>query len=215
MIYADIESVPSGKYAVVYADPPWRYIPNIPDRRRTRQGRTVVGTRIRAKNSSPDNHYQTMDPLEIAAMDVGRVAADDAWLLMWFVWSKMKEAIHVCEAWGFRCANVPFVWVKTSPTTGRPVAGQGMTTRMGCEGCLVGKRGSLRRRAFDVDQVIMAPRTKHSEKPHAVRAGIEALLGDVARIELFARKEYPGWDQMGDQVQPSGPSVAHGWWWEK
>ena len=29
---------------------------------------------------------------------------------------------------------------------------------------------------------------------------IEALMGDVPRIELFARERIPGWDCWGDEV---------------
>ena len=32
------------------------------------------------------------------------------------------------------------------------------------------------------------------------RARIEALMGDVPRIELFARERAPGWDVWGDEV---------------
>ena len=31
-----------------------------------------------------------------------------------------------------------------------------------------------------------------------------ALMGDVPRIELFARERAPGWDAWGDEIQEDG-----------
>jgi len=201
LIYRDIGEVIDGgrKYSVIYADPPWKYMPDIGDRRRTINGVRTKQARSRCSNSSPDAHYGTRRPSEIREMPVGRICADNAVLLMWFVSSLAEEAHAICRAWGFRVANYPFCWVKTGKD-GRPVAGQGWTTRMGCELVLLGRRGYMPRKAFDVDQVVMARRRRHSEKPDAVRAGIEELWPGEYRIELFARKVHDGWDAMGDQA---------------
>ena len=41
---------------------------------------------------------------------------------------------------------------------------------------------------------------EHSKKPDEARRRIEALMGDVPRIELFARQATPGWDVWGNEV---------------
>lgn len=41
---------------------------------------------------------------------------------------------------------------------------------------------------------------KLSRKPDEVRRRIEALMGDVPRVELFARLPAPGWDVWGNEV---------------
>lgn len=41
---------------------------------------------------------------------------------------------------------------------------------------------------------------RHSRKPAEVRERIVRLLGDVPRIELFARERVPGWDAWGNEV---------------
>ena len=51
-----------------------------------------------------------------------------------------------------------------------------------------------------VHSLICAPVGKHSQKPKEARERIEALMGDVPRIELFARERIPGWDCWGDEV---------------
>ena len=41
---------------------------------------------------------------------------------------------------------------------------------------------------------------EHSKKPSAVRDKIVEFLGDLPRIELFARQHADGWDCWGDEV---------------
>ena len=42
--------------------------------------------------------------------------------------------------------------------------------------------------------------TEFSQKPEEARRRGEALMGDVPRIELFARASPPGWDVWGNEV---------------
>ena len=42
---------------------------------------------------------------------------------------------------------------------------------------------------------------EHSKKPQEARERIVQLMGDVPRIELFARKKTPGWDVWGNEVE--------------
>lgn len=44
------------------------------------------------------------------------------------------------------------------------------------------------------------PIEKHSKKPDIVRDRIVQLMGDVPRIELFAREKYPGWICIGNEI---------------
>ena len=41
---------------------------------------------------------------------------------------------------------------------------------------------------------------EHSKKPEEARRRIEALMGDVPRVELFARRPASGWDVWGNEV---------------
>ncbi len=43
----------------------------------------------------------------------------------------------------------------------------------------------------------------HSKKPDEAREKIVALMGDVPRVELFARQTAPGWDVWGNEVEPT------------
>ena len=44
---------------------------------------------------------------------------------------------------------------------------------------------------------------QHSKKPDEVRQKIVKLMGDVPRVELFARQQTPGWDVWGNEVESS------------
>jgi N6-adenosine-specific RNA methylase IME4 len=51
-----------------------------------------------------------------------------------------------------------------------------------------------------VHQVIISHVEEHSKKPDEARRRIVALMGDVPRVELFARRPVPGWDVWGNEV---------------
>ena len=41
---------------------------------------------------------------------------------------------------------------------------------------------------------------RHSKKPDDVRLRIEQLMGEVSRVELFARQNHDGWTCLGDEI---------------
>ncbi len=91
------------------------------------------------------------------------------------------------EAWGFRFVTTAFVWVKLSRKSNTVFLGPGHWTRANAELCLLATRGHPKRRARNVHQVIISHVQEHSRKPDEARRRIEALMGDVPRVELFAR----------------------------
>jgi N6-adenosine-specific RNA methylase IME4 len=78
--------------------------------------------------------------------------------------------------------------------------GMGRWTRANAELCLLGTKGSPKRISAGVHSVIDTHIEAHSQKPGIVRERIVGLMGDVPRIELFARTRTPGWDVWGNQV---------------
>lgn len=73
----------------------------------------------------------------------------------------------------------------------------GYWTRANAEICILATKGSPKRYSKRVHQVIVSHIEEHSKKPEEARRRIEQLMGDVPRIELFARRETPGWDVWG------------------
>lgn len=66
--------------------------------------------------------------------------------------------------------------------------------------CLLATKGKLQRISASVHSVVMSPIEEHSKKPNEVRERIVQLLGDLPRIELFARQEVEGWKNWGNHV---------------
>lgn len=171
----------SGPYSVIYADPPWRY--------RNSAGQGVA-----------ENHYNTMSIDEIKALPVGELAAKDCVLFLWITCPMLNEVWPVLDAWGFQYKTVAFVWVKVNRKDYSLFTGLGWWTRSNAELCLLATRGHPRRVDSTVHQVVLSRIERHSKKPEEVRRRIEQLMGDVPRVELFARQRAPGWDVWGDHV---------------
>ena len=172
------------KYKVLYADPPWAY---------------KVWSKKGAGRSA-ESHYPTMPIEAIKALPVGELADRDCTLFLWITLPMLREAWGVMDAWGFAFKTVAFVWIKQCPKSDSLFTGMGYWTRANAELCLLATRGRPKRQAKNVHQVILSHVERHSQKPEEARRRIEALMGDVPRIELFARQKVPGWDAWGNEI---------------
>lgn len=125
-------------------------------------------------------------------------------LFMWATFPQVADALRVMEAWGFTYKTAAFVWVKKNRKSNTPFWGMGAYTRANAEICLLGVtpdfRPAAQIKSHAVHQIIEAPIMAHSVKPDETRRRIVQLLGDVPRIELFARQCVPGWDAWGDEI---------------
>lgn len=175
------------KYKVIYADPPWAY------RVWSQKG----------AGRSAESHYSTMSLDDIKALPVGELADKDCALFMWITFPLLNEAWNVLDAWGFTYKSVAFVWVKQNKKTPSLFWGMGYWTRANAELCVIATKGSPKRCSASVHQVIMSPIENHSKKPDEARNRIVELMGDVPRIELFARQASPGWDVWGNEAPES------------
>jgi len=61
-------------------------------------------------------------------------------------------------------------------------------------------KGKPKRISAGVGQLVFSPLRRHSQKPAEVRDKIVELMGDLPRIELFAREAAPGWDVWGNEA---------------
>jgi len=65
---------------------------------------------------------------------------------------------------------------------------------------LIATKGKPTRINAGVHIIIDTPIERHSKKPNEVRDKIVELVGDLPRIELFAREKVKGWDSWGNEV---------------
>ena len=180
---------PDKKYQIIYADPPWEY--------------ELTGSVNNARGLAKQ-HYSTMTTKDICNLPVGKIAGGGAICFLWATFPTISKAIRVMEAWGFQYKTAAFVWVKTYPKSGKPFWGMGAYTRANAEVCLLGISKGFKAKeqikSHAVHQIVEAPVGRHSEKPDEVRRRIVELLGDIPRIELFARERVEGWDAWGDEL---------------
>ncbi len=69
--------------------------------------------------------------------------------------------------------------------------------------CLLATKGHPKRQANNIHQLIVSPVEAHSKKPEKAREKITALMGNLPKIELFARKESLGWDRWRNEEKSS------------
>lgn len=179
------------KYKIIYADPPWSY-------------KVWSG-----KGKTAANHYSLMNIDDICNLPIQDLADDDCILFLWATPPCLQEAFKVIEAWGFKYKTVGFTWVKRNKKERSWFWGLGYWTRANAELCLIATKGSPKRIGSDVHQIIETSTGEHSRKPQEARDRIVRLMGDVPRIELFARErnelfdEYKGWDVWGNEIVSS------------
>ena len=138
-------------------------------------------------------------------MPVADLAAKDSALFLWATFPQLPEALRLIQAWGFTYKSVAFVWLKQNRKSPGWFYGLGFWTRGNAEVCLLATRGHPKRQAANVHQFIISPVREHSRKPEEAREKIVALMGDLPRVELFARQSPPGWDVWGNEVEPTIP----------
>ena len=182
------------KYQIIYADPPWEYNDK--------------------KNNDPAMGgitYPTMALEDIKNLDVKDIADDNCVLFLWATMPLLKEGIEVVEAWGFRYITCAFVWVKMDSDGVNIHSGMGHWVNGNAELVLLGKKGHPQRIRKNIKQIQCLRISEHSKKPDKIRQEIVRLMGDLPRIELFARgskerdlfnhNRFDGWDCWGNEVE--------------
>lgn len=194
------------KYQLIYADPPWAF-----------SNQNTGGS----MKSSAQAKYTVTGTADLMRMDVNSIAADDCLLIMWYVGAMPEDAIALVKSWGFRIKNMNgFVWNKLT-VRNKPFFGMGFWTRAGSESAIFAVKGKPRpasravRAVANIDSdsldAVLAHLAfnaclkvgRHSEKPAEFRDMCVELMGDVPRLEMFARKATKGWDVFGNEVSRS------------
>ena len=142
-----------------------------------------------------------MSLTDICALPVADIADKDCALFLWATFPNLQEAFEVIKAWGFKYKTVAFCWVKRNRKSPSWFVGLGHWTRANAEICLLATKGKPQRISKSVRQIVDTPIERHSKKPDEVRNRIVDLMGDVPRIELFAREKTDGWDVFGNEVK--------------
>lgn len=168
--------MPSGKFRVIYADPPWKY-----------------GDQLTEDYGPTRFHYPSMSIAELSALPIRELCDDDAVLFLWVTSPLLFECAPMIHAWDFKY-KTSFVWDKIKHNMGH-------YNSVRHEFLLVCTRGSCTPDVTTLfDSVQSIERTTHSTKPQEFRQIIETLYPHGKRLEMFARQESPGWQAYGNQV---------------
>jgi len=168
---------PSGKYQVIYADPPW----------------PISETQWDKWESKITDKYPTMSLEDIVALPVGDLSDENCSLFLWTTNTFLHDAFHVMEAWGFKY-YCTITWDK----------GGGWTQdgfHKNAEYLLFGYKGKMgiEQRGDSIPTVYYEKKGKHSKKPNGL---IEIIKNKTKgnRIELFQREKQDGFDGWGNEV---------------
>ena len=170
--------LPTDKYRIIYADPPWSY------------GNTGLDDYGHA-----ERHYPSMSISELCDLPIKNIVEENAVLFLWVTSPLLEECFPVIKAWGFKY-KTSFVWDKIKHNFGH-------YNSVRHEFLLVCTRGSCtpdHNKLFD--SVVTIERTKtHSQKPEQFREIIETIYTKGKKLELFAREQADGWDNYGNEAQ--------------
>lgn len=205
------------KYRTILSDPPW-------------PSKSSPGARKHWMRTNMKPRYNTMKAADIIGLPVHAIAHEDAMLVLWATWMHLALAMQVIEVWGFTyCTGMP--WLKVckppncplhGPPPGadgcmrccqnesveiKPIYGPGVWFQGCTELILIARRGrpfgSLGNPRPARKGIVIAPRQEHSRKPEEVHLWLEGKFPGP-KIELFARRNRPGWVCWGSEVGSEG-----------
>jgi N6-adenosine-specific RNA methylase IME4 len=175
-------ALPSDKYRVIYADPPWQY-----------SDRLIEGY------GAAEHHYRTMSLEELCDQKFAELSRENAVLFLWATSPFLEDCFPVVRAWGFEYKS-SFIWDKVKHNYGH-------YNSVRHEVLLVCTKGSCTPDVPTlIDSVVQVARNdEHSEKPEKFREIIDTLYtppsGRTDRIELFRRGAAPvNWHIWGDEA---------------
>lgn len=167
--------LPSGKYKIIYADPPWQYENS-------------------GFENSAESNYPTMPLQKICDLPIQDLCTDESVLFLWATNPLLKEAFDVMDAWGFTY-KTNFAWIKDK------ARGWAWWAKSKHELLLVGVKPKSGTPTKNYDSAFTEKReNKHSKKPEFVYEMIEDMFPNLKYVELFARNTREGWSGWGNQL---------------
>ena len=175
------------KYQIILADPPWSYYNDSTAKPNC--------TTIKGMRRPP---YLVMSSESIKKLPIKDISAENSILFIWTTDYHLEKCLEVIKAWGFEYKTIGFVWNKKCCFMGA------YTMKSGIELCLLATKGKNAHKLVKnhkVRSLVEEKRQEHSRKPEEIRKRIVELVGNLPRIELFARQKTEGWDIWGNEVK--------------
>lgn len=174
------------QYSLILADPPWNQ-------------RRGSGKKKKDKNAGTPLPYKTMELPEIKEhIEIAyNLMPDNGIFFLWTIDKYLFDAERIAKETGFKL-HARMIWNKLN---GIPAA---FTIRFGHEYLLYMYKGKFTPVAKDergkIHSVFEEKVKKHSQKPEIAYEIIERLYPNLSKLEMYARRERPGWDCFGDEI---------------
>lgn len=167
---------PVGTYRTLVLDPPWPMDKSV---------------RVDTPEQGSYLEYPTMTIDQIAALPIVDCSAPEAHLYMWVTQRFLPDGLALVEEWGFKY-HCLLTWMK-------PGGFAPFSWMFNTEHVIFAYRGGFELHELGLNIGFQAPRGAHSEKPDCFYEMVERASFEP-RLELFARRERPGWSVWGDEV---------------
>ena len=118
-------------------------------------------------------------------------ANKDCILWTWAINSRLHDAMHIVETWGFERKNI-LTWKKNTFGLGEWLRGQ-------TEHCILAIKGKPIFDGKKYGTIIEGKRTTHSTKPDEFYQLVEKTCFGK-KLNYFAREKRDGWTGFGDEV---------------
>lgn len=185
-----------GKFDVIYADCPWAYA-EVP---------------YYKKSLAIQNQYPTLKKEDLLNINVESIAKKNSWLFMWAVWAQLPQAISVMDAWGFSYRTCAFVWAKKTKKNWKNAKTYGRCCTQGStEIVLCGKRGSPKRYAQNVEQLLEAATRGNSVKPDEIYDRIDQIVDPKVQLPNTNADKCLGGESPAD-TETGCPNYYDGCW---
>jgi N6-adenosine-specific RNA methylase IME4 len=139
-----------------------------------------------------------MTIVQLCALPVAAVAADDCVLWLWVTNFHMRYAFQVLDAWGFKEKTI-VTWFKNR-------MGNGQILRGKTEHCIVAMRGNPLVDLRAQTTVLEGNVRHHSQKPIEFYVLVETLCPASRYAEFFSRSPVRAtWDTHSDQASQAPP----------
>jgi N6-adenosine-specific RNA methylase IME4 len=181
--------LPKGKFDVLLIDPPWSY--------HGQQNKWGAAAKF----------YKTMSDKDLQAMPIKSLLNRKAVVFIWATGPRLDAAIKLIDAWGLHYRGVAFTWVKTKKDGITPIGARGVrpsivkpTAEFVLAASTIAKGRPLSIADESVKHIVLAATQEHSRKPDEVHESINRLYPKATKLELFARRQYAGWEVWGNEV---------------
>jgi N6-adenosine-specific RNA methylase IME4 len=154
----------------------------------------------KGESRSAENHYPCGTVEEMAVLKPPM--ADDVVVFAWTTAPQLENTLAIGRQWGLKYKSY-IGWDKE-------IDGTGYWSLSRLELILIFTRGQIPAPApgQQFPQVYRSRRRSHSEKPDELYRDVERLYPNLVKLEMFARKERPGWRTWGNEAEDSGVAAS-------